>query len=302
MAAGRSNKATIYLVSTTSFRLTGGKKKRIQTKRQSSQTNKAMGFLKAFKKKKDKSKASVDGGKAAKEVPKPQSPPAAKTTNAVPEENARPATGGGGDASDAPTIGSSAHNSAENLPQLAATSPNAGGIAVTGVGSAMEIANRAASGESAAAAPPPPPALPPRPASATAASPTPLISTTTNGPPKPTLRRSKSIVEFDKSEHKVLVPIETQLGKPIESVYDGVHDGPELGTGITGVVRKVTHKKTKHEYAVKNLDLGKIKTEAELQQLREEVSLFQFNIEFVLVCTYLPMPTGFLTALFLFHI
>lgn len=231
-----------------------------------------MGFLKVLKKKKDKSKAAVDGGKAAKEVPKPQTLPVAKTTNAVPVENARPA-GGGGDASDAPTIGSSAHNSAENLPQLVAASPIAGGIAATG-----EVASRAASGESAAEAAP---ALPPRPATATA-SPTPLIAT--SGPPKPTLRRSKSIVEFDKSEHKVLVPIETQLGKPIESVYDGVHDGPELGTGITGVVRKVTHKKTKHEYAVKKLDLGKIKTEAELQQLREEVS-FLFSIEFV-CCTY----------------
>ena len=243
-----------------------------------------MGFLQAFKKKKDKSKASVDGGKAAKEVPKPQSPPAAKTTNAVPEENARPATGGGGgDASDAPTIGSSAHNSAENLPQLAVTSPNGGGIAVTGGGPAVEIANRAASGESAA---PAAPALPPRPPAATAAaSPTPLMSTTTNGPPKPgTIRRSKSIVEFDKSEHKVLVPIETQLGKPIESVYDGVHDGPELGTGITGVVRKVTHKKTKHEYAVKKLDLGKIKTEAELQQLREEVSFITTKLVCICQC------------------
>ena len=250
-----------------------------------------MGFLKAFKKKKDKSKASVDGGKAAKEVPKPQSPPAAKTTNAVPEENARPATGGGGgDASDAPTIGSSAHNSAENLPQLAAVSPNAGGIAVNGVGSAMEIANRAASGESGT---PAAPALPPRPATAAAAaSPTPLI--TTNGPPKPTLRRSKSIVEFDKSEHKVLVPIETQLGKPIASVYDGVHDGPELGTGITGVVRKVTHKKTKHEYAVKKLDLGKIKTEAELQQLREEVRLFHlFQCSIVLASCICQCPQVF---------
>ena len=74
-----------------------------------------MGFLKAFKKKKDKGKAAVDGGnKAAKETQKPQSPPAAKTTtNAVAVESARPAGGGGG--SDAPTIGSSAHNSAENL-------------------------------------------------------------------------------------------------------------------------------------------------------------------------------------------
>ena len=244
-----------------------------------------MGFLKILKKKKDKSKAAVDGGKAAKEVHKPQSPQVAKT-NAVPvlEENvaARPENAQA-DASDAPTIGSSAHNSAENLPQLAAVSPNSGGIAVTGGGLAMEIANRAASGESLGASAPPA-ALPPRPAAATAAaSPTPLIPATTNGPPKPTLRRSKSIVEFDKSEHKVLVPIETQLGKPIESVYDGVHDGPELGTGITGVVRKVTHKKTKHEYAVKKLDLGKIKTEAELQQLREEVSLFHFNIRLFLL-------------------
>lgn len=243
-----------------------------------------MGFLKILKKKKDKSKAAVDGGKAAKEVHKPQSPQVAKT-NAVPvlEENAaaRPENAQA-DASDAPTIGSSAHNSAENLPQLAATSPNGGGIAVTGGAPAVEIANRAASGESAAPPPPAAPALPPRPPAA--ASPTPLI-TTTNGPPKPgTIRRSKSIVEFDKSEHKVLVPIETQLGKPIESVYDGVHDGPELGTGITGVVRKVTHKKTKHEYAVKKLDLGKIKTEAELQQLREEVSFITTKLVCICQC------------------
>jgi hypothetical protein len=84
-------------------------------------------------------------------------------------------------------------------------------------------------------------------------------------------QRNSILGTFDKSEHMVLVPME--IGEPIESVYDGVHDGPELGTGITGIVRKVTHKKTGHEYAVKKLDLGKIQTEEDLQQLRQEIAI-----------------------------
>jgi len=94
------------------------------------------------------------------------------------------------------------------------------------------------------------------------------VASSRRGRPTP---RNSIIGTIDKSEHMVLVPME--IGEPIESVYDGVHDGPELGTGITGIVRKVTHKKTGHEYAVKKLDLGKIETEEDLQQLRQEIAI-----------------------------
>ena len=61
------------------------------------------------------------------------------------------------------------------------------------------------------------------------------------------------------------------FGKPIEEVYNGVHDGPVLGSGISGLVRLVTHKATGLKYAVKCLDLGLVDTEEGLQQLREEI-------------------------------
>lgn len=61
------------------------------------------------------------------------------------------------------------------------------------------------------------------------------------------------------------------FGKPIEEVYDGVHDGPILGSGISGLVRLITHKSTGVKYAVKCLDLGLVETEEGLQQLREEI-------------------------------
>jgi len=61
------------------------------------------------------------------------------------------------------------------------------------------------------------------------------------------------------------------FGKPIEEVYDGVHDGPVLGSGISGLVRLITHKNTGVKYAVKCLDLGLVETEEGLQQLREEI-------------------------------
>ena len=62
-------------------------------------------------------------------------------------------------------------------------------------------------------------------------------------------------------------------GKPIEMVYDGVHDGPLLGEGVTGLVRQVTHLATGAQYAVKCLDISKIKTEDQLQQLRQEIEI-----------------------------
>jgi calcium-dependent protein kinase len=68
-----------------------------------------------------------------------------------------------------------------------------------------------------------------------------------------------------------VVRLEVPFGKPIEEVYCGVHDGPILGSGISGVVRMVTHRATGVKYAVKSLDLGLIETADGLHQLREEI-------------------------------
>jgi calcium-dependent protein kinase len=67
--------------------------------------------------------------------------------------------------------------------------------------------------------------------------------------------------------------MEVPFGKPIEEVYDGVHDGPLLGSGISGLVRLATHKATGAKYAVKCLDLGLIETEEGLHQLRDEIGI-----------------------------
>ncbi|KAL3913300.1 MAG: hypothetical protein SGARI_000724, partial [Bacillariaceae sp.] len=68
-----------------------------------------------------------------------------------------------------------------------------------------------------------------------------------------------------------VVHMEVPFGKPIEEVYDGVHTGPVLGSGISGLVRLVTHKATGVKYAVKCLDLGLVDTQEGLAQLREEI-------------------------------
>ena len=70
-----------------------------------------------------------------------------------------------------------------------------------------------------------------------------------------------------------IVHMEVPFGKPIEEVYDGVHDGPVLGSGISGLVRLCKHKKTGSNYAVKCLDLGLVETDEGLQQLREEIAI-----------------------------
>jgi hypothetical protein len=68
-----------------------------------------------------------------------------------------------------------------------------------------------------------------------------------------------------------LVRIEVPLGKGIEEVYEGVHDGTVLGSGVSGIVRRVTHRETSVEYAVKCLDLALIDSDAGLRQLKEEI-------------------------------
>ena len=64
---------------------------------------------------------------------------------------------------------------------------------------------------------------------------------------------------------------QTDFGRPIDEVYEGVHDGEVLGTGVAGVVRLVKHRKTGVKYAVKCLDLGLIRNEDGLRALREEI-------------------------------
>eukprot|EP00588_Corethron_pennatum_P002993 CAMPEP_0194295646 /NCGR_PEP_ID=MMETSP0169-20130528/54014_1 /TAXON_ID=218684 /ORGANISM="Corethron pennatum, Strain L29A3" /LENGTH=975 /DNA_ID=CAMNT_0039044867 /DNA_START=230 /DNA_END=3157 /DNA_ORIENTATION=- len=68
-----------------------------------------------------------------------------------------------------------------------------------------------------------------------------------------------------------VVHMEVPYGKPIEEVYEGVHTGQVLGSGIAGVVRKVKHTSTGVQYAVKAIELCNVDNEASLQQLREEI-------------------------------
>jgi hypothetical protein len=70
-----------------------------------------------------------------------------------------------------------------------------------------------------------------------------------------------------------VVRFEVPFGKPIEEVYEGVHDGPELGSGFSGVVRLVTHRATGLKYAVKVLDLARVESGEGLTRLREEISV-----------------------------
>jgi Protein kinase domain len=83
-----------------------------------------------------------------------------------------------------------------------------------------------------------------------------------------------SMIEARREEGELkrnMVHIEVPFGKPIEEVYDGVHNGPVLGSGISGLVRLVSHKATGIKYAVKCLDLGLVDSPEGLQQLREEI-------------------------------
>jgi calcium-dependent protein kinase len=63
------------------------------------------------------------------------------------------------------------------------------------------------------------------------------------------------------------------LDTPIEEIYDGVFNGPVLGSGVSGTVRLVQHRETGVKYAVKCMDLGLIDTKEGLLQLRNEISI-----------------------------
>ena len=69
-----------------------------------------------------------------------------------------------------------------------------------------------------------------------------------------------------------VVNIEAMSGRKIDQVYDGVQHGAQLGVGVAGVVRLVTHKATGIKYAVKCLDKSGIgESQAEQEQLRDEI-------------------------------
>lgn len=81
--------------------------------------------------------------------------------------------------------------------------------------------------------------------------------------------RQEIVEEGDLAQ--AVVRIETPFGKPIEEIYEGVHDGPVLGSGVSGIVRLVTHRATGLKYAVKVLDMGLIDTTEGLMALRNEI-------------------------------
>jgi len=67
--------------------------------------------------------------------------------------------------------------------------------------------------------------------------------------------------------------IRNQFSKTIEEVYSGVDDGPVLGYGVSGEIHKITHRERGNSYAVKVLDISCIKTEAQMEQLRDEIDI-----------------------------
>lgn len=87
------------------------------------------------------------------------------------------------------------------------------------------------------------------------------------------LKSMRNVLRANGDLTQAVVRLETPFGKPIEEIYDGVHDGPYLGEGVTGVVRLITHRDTGVQYACKVLDIGLIQTDAGLRQLRDEISI-----------------------------
>jgi calcium-dependent protein kinase len=63
------------------------------------------------------------------------------------------------------------------------------------------------------------------------------------------------------------------FNKTIEEVYYGVHDGPVLGYGISGLIRKITHKDTGEQFAVKRLNMAVVDSEKARLQLIEEIDI-----------------------------
>jgi hypothetical protein len=134
--------------------------------------------------------------------------------------------------------------------------------------------------------------------------------TSTNGTNSPSnlhKRRSRNFAHSDSKlglndiisgdlKNPNLVRVEVPLGRPIEEVYEGVHDGPVLGSGISGIVRLVKHRGTGVEYAVKCLDLALIESEEGLKQLKEEIYIM---CQLVSACVMVVPVVAFAAALLL---
>lgn len=75
-----------------------------------------------------------------------------------------------------------------------------------------------------------------------------------------------------------------------------MHDGPVLGSGISGIVRLVKHRGTGVEYAVKCLDLALIESEEGLKQLKEEIYIM---CQLVSACVMVIPVVAFAAALLL---
>lgn len=100
----------------------------------------------------------------------------------------------------------------------------------------------------------------------------------TTPPTKATKNKADRIANYIKTSgattSRCMVHFETTDGVPIESVYDGVHDGGVLGEGITGAVRLITHKKTGIQLAVKRLDLVRVADDGiHLDRLLDEIKI-----------------------------
>jgi hypothetical protein len=78
-----------------------------------------------------------------------------------------------------------------------------------------------------------------------------------------------AIDPLDNSNRSSVIP----FNKTIEEVYYGVHDGPVLGYGISGLIRKITHKQTNEQFAVKRLNMAVVDSEKARLQLIEEIDI-----------------------------
>lgn len=69
---------------------------------------------------------------------------------------------------------------------------------------------------------------------------------------------------------------------PIEENYDGVLTGQTLGSGAFGTVRRVTHRTTGLQYAVKCIDLVSSQNHKDHEKM--EMSLLQLRNEIAIMC------------------
>mmetsp|Transcript_18283 Transcript_18283/g.24107 ORF Transcript_18283/g.24107 Transcript_18283/m.24107 type:complete len:683 (+) Transcript_18283:476-2524(+) len=80
----------------------------------------------------------------------------------------------------------------------------------------------------------------------------------------------KTLHEKRQSQRFIQNLVTEHVGMSVHDVYDTAY-GHTLGSGISGTVRQVRHKKTSVEYAMKTLSKGRVRTEKKMQDLRNEI-------------------------------